>query len=78
MNIPPRPFDFLEQEDYEHLKRAVNDNHVQNNEYRPLEQFDRCTRAFARDYLRNYFKSNEKEITEEEILNFERETYGNP
>ena len=77
-----QPYDFLELDELRILKTVLQENFaLEKNEYRPLEQFDKAMRIFARDFLRNYlFKkysgSRSHMDIEQEIRDFEMETYG--
>jgi len=77
-----QPYDLLESSEYSRLKTILQDNFaLTHNEYRPLEEFDRAVREFARDFLRNYlFKkyagAQSHMDIEQEIRDFELETYG--
>lgn len=77
-----QPFDFLELDEYSMLKTVIHENHaLLHGQYKPLEQFNKLTRDFARDFLRNYLKDSyqgrcsDQEI-EELISSFEQEVYG--
>ena len=76
-----QPYDLLE--DTKFLRNIIEHNYALNQgEYRPLEEFDKVMRMFARDFLRNFlFKKYTMDLThmrkvEQEIRDFEQELYG--
>lgn len=75
-----QPYDLLE--DTQFLRNIIEHNYALNqNEYRPLQEFDQVMRQFARDYLRNYLfrkydGSKAHEEIEQEARDFELEVYG--
>jgi hypothetical protein len=77
-----QPYDLLELGEYSRLKTILQDNYaLEHNEYRPLQEFDKAMRVFARDFLRNYLKDSfsdrcSDEEIEKLILDFELELYG--
>ena len=79
-----QPYDFLELDELSILKTVLQENFaLEKNEYRPLQQFDKAMRIFARDFLRNYLLLKPDKSwswTESDLENainkFELEIYG--
>ncbi len=59
------------------LQTVIYDNHFKNgNDERPLHEFRNAMRDFARDYLKTFFADGDKELTQQEIEQFEHKYYG--